>query len=150
MIENTWIVLGKILLTVLLTGLIGVEREIRHKVAGLRTHILVGVGSTLVTLTSFFVAQTYQQPGSPIDPSRMIAGIITGIGFLCGGAIIRGGTQITGLTTAASLWIVSGIGMAIGCGQWITAIVVTAIVFFVLIGLRSIEKKLGEYFNYTI
>ncbi len=148
--EHIWDITGKILLTVILTGLIGAEREVRHKVAGLRTHILVGVGSNLVTLTSFFVAETYRIPGASIDPSRILAGIITGVGFLCGGAIIRGGTQITGLTTAASLWIVSGIGMAVGCGQWIASIVVTLVVFIVLIGLRSIEKKLGEYFNYTI
>lgn len=131
----------KIILTVLLCGLIGGEREIRNKVAGLRTHILVGVGSTLIVLTSFFIFESYREV-SVIDPTRMISGIVTGVGFLCAGTIIRGGNQIVGLTTAATLWVASGIGMAVGAGQYFAATAVTLTVFVVLIGVKSIEKKL--------
>ena len=132
----------KFLLTIFLCGLIGVEREMRHKGAGLRTHILVGVSATLVTLTSFYLSDIYQN--SNIDPSRLLHGIITGIGFLCAGTIIRAGNQISGLTTAASLWTVSCIGMAVGAGQYVASTVFTVIVTFVLIGVRKIEHMLNS------
>ena len=136
----------KILLTVLLCGIIGSEREIRNKGAGLRTHILVGVGSALISLTSFYIFDIYKEV-TFVDPSRIIAGIVTGVGFLCAGTIIRGGRQIIGLTTAATLWIVSGIGMAVGAGHYSAAIVVSVVVFFVLIGLRSFEGLLARKFQ---
>jgi putative Mg2+ transporter-C (MgtC) family protein len=136
-LELVW----KILLTVVLCGLIGFEREMRHKDAGLRTHILVGVGSALVVLTSFYIFDVYHQQ-TPIDPTRMIAGIITGIGFLCGGTIIRAGNQVTGLTTAATLWTVSGLGMAVAAGQYVAASLFTLIIIFVLIGVRSFEIRM--------
>ena len=123
--------------------MIGIERETRNKVAGLRTHILVGVGSALVVLTSFYIFDIYKSV-TIVDPTRMIAGIITGIGFLCAGPIIRGGEQVSGLTTAATLWIVSCIGIAVGSGHYSAAIIVTIIVFFVLTVMRSFEYKLGE------
>ena len=133
----------KIFLTVLLCGIIGSEREIRNKGAGLRTHILVGVGSALITLTSFYIFDIYKEV-TFVDPSRIIAGIVTGVGFLCAGTIIRGGQNIIGLTTASTLWIVSGIGMAVGSGLYFGAIIVTIVVFFVLIGLRSFEGVLQK------
>ena len=139
--ENLWEVTGRITLTLFLCGLIGVEREIRQKGAGLRTHILVGVGSALIVLTSFHLYEMFKDT-TIIDPTRMITGIVTGIGFLCAGAIIRGGNHVYGLTTAATLWIVSGIGMAVGVGQYGAAIIVTVVVSFVLIFLRSWEQKL--------
>ena len=143
-------ILGQILLAVLLSGIIGAEREVRHKGAGLRTHILVGVGSTLIVLTSFHVSDIYKNV-TFVDPSRMIAGILTGIGFLCAGTIIRGEAQhVIGLTTAATLWVVSGVGIAVGCEFYSAAIAVTVIVFLVLIVLRTLERALAKYFNYTI
>ena len=147
--QDLWGTFLRIILTVFLSGLIGAEREIRHKGAGLRTHILVGVGSTLIVLTSFHVSDIYKN-ATFIDPTRMIAGVITGIGFLCAGTIIRGGKQIVGLTTAATLWIVSAVGIAVGCDHFDAAIITTIIVFLVLIGLRSFEAKLEKHFNYTI
>lgn len=136
----------KILLTAVLCGIIGLERGLRHKNAGLRTHILVGVGSALITLTSFYIFAIFKTQ-TVVDPTRMIAGIITGIGFLCAGTIIRGGTNVIGLTTAASLWIVSGIGMAVGCGQYVAASIVTVVVMVVLVLLRSVEKYFEKHFN---
>jgi putative Mg2+ transporter-C (MgtC) family protein len=131
----------KITLTIFLCGFIGFEREMRHKDAGLRTHILVGVGSALVVLTSFHVFNIYNKL-TPIDPTRMIAGVITGLGFLCGGTIIRSGSQVSGLTTAATLWIVSCLGIAVGAGQYFAATVFTAITVIVLVGVRLFEKTM--------
>jgi len=133
----------KIVLTVILSGFIGFEREIRQKVAGLRTHILVGVGSSLIVLTSFHVFDMFKE-STIMDPSRMIAGIVQGIGFLCAGTIIRAGSHVKGLTSAATLWIVSGVGIAVGAGQYFAAILVSTTVMLVLIGVRSIEQKIEE------
>ena len=138
----------KIILTMILSGIIGLEREIRNKWAGLRTHILVGVGSALIVLTSFFIFAIYKDI-TAIDPTRIISNIVTGIGFLCAGTIIRGGTHVSGLTTAATLWIVSGIGMAVGSGYYSAAIIVSVVVFFVLTVVRSIEQKIAEKFRDT-
>ncbi len=141
--ENLAEILIKIFLTVFLCGLIGGEREFRQKGAGLRTHILVGVGAALIVLTSFYLYEMFKSR-TFVDPTRLITGIVTGIGFLCGGTIIRGGNQVMGLTTAATLWIVTGIGMAVGAGQYLAATVVTVVVFFVLIVVRWFEIKLKD------
>jgi putative Mg2+ transporter-C (MgtC) family protein len=135
----------RVLITVLLCSFIGWERERRNKVAGLRTHILVGVGSTLIVLTSFYIFDIYKHQVVGIDPTRIISNIVTGIGFLCAGTIIRsGGDQVIGLTTAATLWIASGIGMAVGAGLYDISTFVTMVVFLVLVGIRSIEGKIHE------
>ena len=142
-------IFGKIILTVFLSGLIGAERGLRHKGAGLRTHILVGVGSALIVLTSYHVFDIFKEI-TIVDPTRMIAGVVTGVGFLCAGTIIQGGMNVTGLTTAASLWIVSGIGMAVGAGDYGAAIIVSVVVFIVLTSLRSVEKYFDEHFGNNI
>jgi putative Mg2+ transporter-C (MgtC) family protein len=130
----------RIVLSVGLCGLIGLERGRRHKGAGLRTHILVGVGSALVVLTSLSIFETYKDV-TTVDPTRMITGIVTGIGFLCAGTIIRGSSSVKGLTTAATLWISSCLGIAIGAGHYSSAIIVTIVVFFVLIGIDTLKNK---------
>lgn len=132
----------KISLTIILSSLIGVERGLRDKGAGLRTHILVGVGSALIVLTSMYIFDIYKDISDDIDPTRMITGLITGIGFLCGGTIIRAGSHVSGLTTAATLWIVSTIGITVGAGHYIAATIVSLIVFLVLTNVRSIERRL--------
>ena len=139
-------ILIKLVLSVIFCGIIGAEREIRHKNAGMRTHILVGIGSTLITLTSFYIFAILKHE-TAMDPTRIISNIITGIGFLCGGTIIRGGTSVMGLTTAASLWTVSAIGIAVGCGQYMAALLVTVVVLIILVCLRSVEKFLAKHFN---
>ena len=137
MIGNTGVIL-RLIIGAVLGGLIGFERE-RHnrRIAGFRTHILVCVGSTLIMLTSIYVFCLYGQSSSA-DPSRIAAGVITGIGFLGAGTIIRSEKSITGLTTAASLWTVSGIGLAVGCGFYVAAFVTTIIVLASLYVLRKI------------
>ncbi|MGH2677187.1 MAG: MgtC/SapB family protein, partial [Actinomycetota bacterium] len=101
----------------LLGGVIGLEREVRDQPAGFRTHMLVALGSCLFTLISAYGFGAFQgDPGVPYDPTRIAAQIVTGIGFLGAGAIIRSGMSVRGLTTAASLWVVAAIGMAVGAG----------------------------------
>lgn len=135
------VIILRLLLSGILSGLIGFERELHHRSAGLRTHILVSLGSTLVMLTSLYVFDIYKDK-VPLDPARIAAGVITGIGFLGAGAIIRMGEDVKGLTTAASLWVTAAIGLAIGCGFYIPAISTTILVIFVLIFLRKLEGRL--------
>ena len=145
---NIFVTLFKIILVVLLSSLIGYERKLRHKGAGLRTHILVGVGSTLIVLTSLRLFDIYKDV-TIIDPTRMIAGIVTGVGFLCAGTIMQAESRVKGLTTAAALWVVSGIGIAVGAGDYASAIIVSVVVFLVLIGMRSFEQTLSKNFKRT-
>jgi putative Mg2+ transporter-C (MgtC) family protein len=122
-----------------LTGLIGLERELRERAAGLRTHMLVGVGSALFTIVSAYAWSDFvfsRQGGTILDPTRVAAQIVTGIGFLGAGAIIRQGLSIRGLTTAAGLWVVAAIGMAAGAGYYSAALVATGIV---LVGLGPVR-----------
>jgi putative Mg2+ transporter-C (MgtC) family protein len=121
---------------------VGAEREMRDQAAGLRTHILVSVGSCLFTLVSVYGFAGFQGARAAVDPSRVAAQIVTGIGFLGAGAIIRQGLNIHGLTTAASLWIMAAVGMAVGVGMyWATGFAV----LFTLIslwGLRPLRRWL--------
>ncbi len=122
-----------------LTGLIGLERELRERAAGLRTHMLVGVGAALFTIVSAYAWTDFvfsRQGGTILDPTRVAAQIVTGIGFLGAGAIIRQGISVRGLTTAAGLWVVAAIGMAAGAGYYSAALVATGLV---LVGLGPIR-----------
>ena len=128
----------RLVLSVVLSGLIGLERQVHQRTAGLRTHILVSLGSCLIMLTSLYVFDIYNRI-APMDPSRIAAGVITGIGFLGAGAIIREKERIIGLTTAASLWVVAGIGLAIGCGFYIAGVFTAILALIVLFFLRVFE-----------
>jgi putative Mg2+ transporter-C (MgtC) family protein len=125
-----------------LSGAVGLEREWRERAAGLRTHMLVGVGSALFTLVSAYGFNDFLVGGSNVvraDPSRIAAQIVTGIGFLGAGAILRQGLTIRGLTTAAGLWVVAAIGMAVGAGYYSGALLGTGVVLFGLGPLRWAE-----------
>jgi putative Mg2+ transporter-C (MgtC) family protein len=133
--------------TLVLCGLVGLERESRDQVAGLRTHILVGLGSALFTLVSAYGFEgltAHAEPGVRVqlDPTRIAAQIVSGIGFLGAGAIIRQGFNVRGLTTAAALWIVAAIGMAAGAGYYEGAIATTAIALPSLILFRHLRPVL--------
>ena len=134
------IIAARILISALFGGLVGFEREIHGRAAGLRTHILVCVGSTLFMLTSILIAQHYGRIGG-VDPSRIASGVVTGIGFLGAGAIIRFGASVKGLTTAASIWAVSAIGLAAGAGFFLAAAITTGLVILVLF-LSRIEERM--------
>ena len=122
----------KLLLASIIGGLIGFQRENSNRPAGLRTHILVCVGSALVMITSEYIFNTYRGI-SNIDPARLGAQVISGIGFLGAGTILRDGSTIKGLTTAAGLWTVSCIGIAIGSGFYFGGIAAAIIVYLTLL-----------------
>jgi putative Mg2+ transporter-C (MgtC) family protein len=129
----------RILIAFVLSGLIGLERQICRHQAGLRTHILVCVGSCLIMLTLLHVFDIYKSMAN-MDPTRIAAGVITGIGFLGAGTIIRSPEGIRGLTTASSLWVVAALGLSIGCGFFKVSVVVTLLVLLVLLFLRGFER----------
>lgn len=130
----------RLLLAAGLGGAIGLERERAHKVAGLRTHALVAMGAALLSIISIhgFDGADF---GFAYDPSRIISNIIVGIGFIGGGAILRQGPRIMGTTTAATLWLVSAIGIAVGIGFTGAALAAAAIGYLVLTVLWQIEKR---------
>jgi putative Mg2+ transporter-C (MgtC) family protein len=132
-------VLLRLFVAAVLGGVIGLERELRERQAGLRTHLLVCVGSALFTLVS---AYGFSDWGVRVDPTRIAAQIVTGIGFLGAGAIIRQGLSVRGLTTAATLWLVAGIGMAAGAGYWEGAIVAALGAVLVLGPLRGVAYRM--------
>jgi len=131
-------VLLRLFVAAALGGAIGVERELRERQAGLRTHLLVCVGSALFTLVS---AYGFTDFGARVDPTRIAAQIVTGIGFLGAGAIIRQGLSVRGLTTAATLWLVAAIGMAAGAGYWEGALIATFGAIITLGPLRVIAYR---------
>ena len=129
----------RLVLSIVLSGVIGLERQVQRRTAGLRTHVLVCLGSCLIMLTSLYIFDIFKNE-VPLDPARIAAGVITGIGFLGAGTIIRYGETVKGLTTAASLWVVAGIGLAVGCGFYSGAITATVLVLITLLFLRYIER----------
>jgi len=133
-----------------LGGLVGLERELRDREAGFRTHLLVSVGSCLFTLVSAYGFHEFLVGGGNIvrtDPTRIAAQIVTGVGFLGAGAIIRQGFSVRGLTTAATLWVVAAIGMASGAGYYSAAVITTALVLFSLWPLRIIAFRTMHRFR---
>lgn len=136
-------IIFRLIISVILSGFIGLERQVHRRTAGLRTHILVCLGATLIMLTSLYLFDIYNELAS-LDPARIAAGVITGIGFLGAGAIMREKAGIKGLTTAASLWVVVGIGLAVGCGFYTGAIFTTLLTLVVLFFLRYAESKVFD------
>lgn len=129
----------RLLVSALLGSMIGIEREVHNRPAGIRTHILVTLGSTLIMMIS---TDALLATGSAtrFDPGRMAAQVISGIGFLGAGTILKMGNTIVGLTTAASLWVSAGIGLAIGVGYYLPGILVSIIVVVTLIYFRALDK----------
>src|SRR5215467_10493837 len=134
----------KLLLAALLGGIIGIERQIRDKPAGLRTNILICVGSTLFMSISTKVAELIGG-----DPTRIGAQIITGIGFLGAGAVLHSHGFVFGLTTAATIWVVAGVGMALGSGMYAVAIFATAMSLVTLYFLSFAEDKIQGRRSYS-
>lgn len=122
----------RILLAIALGGVIGFEREMKHRPAGLRTHMLVSLGAAVFTLISISFA---------VDPARIAAAIVAGIGFLGAGSIISTRGHMHGITTAATLWIVASIGLSVGVGQYWIAIISTVLVFAIL-QIKKVEEKI--------
>ncbi|RJO63878.1 MAG: MgtC/SapB family protein [Candidatus Omnitrophota bacterium] len=129
----------RLILATIMGGFIGLERQFHRRSAGWRTHILVCLGSCLIMLTSLYIFDIYKSQVA-LDPARIAAGVVTGIGFLGAGAIIRDREGVKGLTTAASVWLVAGIGLAVGCGFYTAGLVSTVIAVIVLFFFAYIEK----------
>jgi putative Mg2+ transporter-C (MgtC) family protein len=140
-------VLVRLALAGALGGAIGFERELREREAGLRTHLLVCLGSALFTIISAYGFHDFLTNGGQLvraDPTRIAAQIVTGIGFLGAGAIIRQGVSVRGLTTAATLWVAAGIGMASGAGYYSGAVIGTALTLAALGPLRILAYPVFE------
>lgn len=133
----------RLLLALVLGGLVGFERENLHRPAGFRTHILVCVGAALVMITSEFLFNKYSGLTNA-DPARLGAQVISGIGFLGAGTIMKEGVTVKGLTTAASLWAVSCVGIAVGIGFYVAAIAATVIIYITLISLKRMQITITE------
>lgn len=143
---NAVSVMIRLLVTCILSGIIGFERGFRGRAAGLRTHMLVGIGACLTVMTGVF-AQDKLGVG---DPFRIAAQVMSGIGFLGAGTIlVRGKTLVTGLTTAAGLWTTAAIGIAVGVGFYEAAVISTVIVMFTFAFLTTFERS-GRYGKYNV
>jgi len=133
----------QLVLAIVLGGVIGLERELKGKPAGLRTNILICVGATLFTVLSVHMT------GHSGDPSRIAAQILTGVGFIGAGTILHTRGAVTGLTSAATLWVVAAIGMALGSGAYVEAVGTTVLVMVVLTGLVRIERLVAQRSSVT-
>jgi len=152
---NQWEAIIKVLVSGILSGIIGFERERHGREAGLRTMILVGMGTTIILISSFqvyYIFSNIQNPLIRLDPARIAYGVVTGIGFLGAGVIVKDKRRIRGLTTAACLWFVTSISLAIGVGLYILSLILTLISVAVLYFLKIIEKKIpiDEYNIFSI
>lgn len=139
--EIDYEILGRFLLAALWGGLVGLEREYRNKSAGLRTMMMISLGSCFFTMMSMFL-------GGETNPDRIAANIVTGIGFLGAGVIFRSENKVNGITTAATIWTVAAVGMAIGAGHYFASAVGSMLILVVL-GILTIGEKFIENFNST-
>ncbi len=136
-------IICQLLLAAILGGLVGFEREYQKRAAGLRTHSLVCIGATLFTIISLEAFGSWlDKTGVSFDPSRILAAIVMGVGFIGAGLIIYRRFRIEGLTTAAGIWVVAAIGMAIGVQFYLIAIFTALLTLAILTGLRLLEEKI--------
>lgn len=141
----------RLVAALLLGGLIGLERELSNHAAGLRTHILVCTGSAVIMLLSIYgFGEFANEANVRMDPARLAAQVISGIGFLGAGAIIRNGVSVSGLTTAASIWVVAAIGLCVGAGFYYCAILVALLVLISLFLLNIVENRMMNKGGQTI
>lgn len=131
----------KLLISFILGAIIGIERQFRRREAGMRTFTLICMGSTAAMLISIWIPQCYPNFLNG-DPGRIAAQVLTGIGFLGAGAIMQSHGSIHGLTTAACIWVIAVIGLAVGAGMYIPAIIATILTLFVLVSLEKLEKRM--------
>lgn len=137
-------IITRLIAALVLGGLVGFEREWTERPAGLRTHALVSLGSALVMVVNIYLFERFSQ-GTTMDVTRMAAQVVSGIGFLGAGTIIRSKNGVHGLTTAASLWVVAAIGLAAGCGFWLAAITVTVCTLVGLTMMRWIQVRIDKF-----
>lgn len=146
---DNWTVASRLLLTVLFCGVIGWQREMLRKPAGFRTHILVGVGACLLMMVSLYVPSICRW--SNVDPGRIAAQVVVGIGFLGAGTILHHqGGVVSGLTTAASLWVAAALGLAVGIGFFQGAVMTWLAVMLVLFVLNRVDANIEENFYHSV
>jgi putative Mg2+ transporter-C (MgtC) family protein len=138
---NQWELFARLLLAAGLGSVVGWERERLQWAAGLRTHMLVAVGSCLMIIVSAYGFSSVLSPRVVLDPSRVAAQVVTGVGFLGAGSIILRNEAVKGLTTAASIWAVAGVGLAAGAGLYSAAVGTTVIILIILAGLKPLEER---------
>lgn len=141
---TSWELVERLLIAALLGSIIGWEREQRNKQAGLKTHLLVSLGSALIMLISIYGFNDWiNHPNARFDPARLAAQVVSGIGFLGAGAILRqSNLVISGLTTAATLWVVAAIGLSVGAGFYTPAVATVAIVLVIMFFMRKLEARI--------
>jgi putative Mg2+ transporter-C (MgtC) family protein len=136
------IILARLLLAAVLGGLVGIDRELKQRPAGLRTHILVAMGAaTFAIITLELIAQ---YPGNGSDPVRVIEAVTAGVAFLAAGAIIQSKGEVQGVTTGASMWLTAALGVACGAGDYSIAVMATLLTLFVLAVLTRVERWMSE------
>ncbi len=136
----------RLIFAAFLGGIVGIEREVHEKAAGFRTHILVCIGSCVIMLTSMHMYDIYKGIAD-VDPGRIAAQVVSGIGFLGAGTIIRSRVSIVGLTTAASLWSIAGVGLAVGSGLFIVSTVATVLILASLLVLNKVHGRVSHKTN---
>lgn len=136
-LEIFWFFLPKIIISTICGFIVGYDREVRNKVAGIRTNVIIAVGCTILTTVSFWLFESNPH----IDPTRIIGQIITGIGFLGAGVIMKTDDKIVGVTTAAFIWTVSAIGIMIGCGTYIIPVIITVGLLVISKLFESMERR---------
>lgn len=146
---SDWELFLRLLLACILGGIIGYERQSRRKSAGLRTNVLVCLGSCLIMVMSVAMYQDVEGKTNA-DPARLAAQVVSGIGFLGAGAIMKEGLSVTGLTTAACLWVVAGVGLAVGAGFYTGALISTALVFVTLGSLSRLDDWVDHEKNLSL
>jgi len=145
LVGQGWVQLGELGLAFVLSSLIGLERELRGKHAGLRTQSLVGTASALMMLVSKYAFFDVLSDQVNLDPSRVAAGIMAGIGFIGGGLILARNGVVHGLTTAAAVWMTAAVGLAAGGGLWLVATAATLLYFVAVVGYTQIVKRLPQH-----
>ena len=142
--ETSWIEAQLLLATFVLCSLIGIERQLRNKAAGYRTHVLVGLGSCAFTLVSAYGFAAVLGSDVNLDPSRIAAQIVSGIGFLGAGVIFKGRSVVRGLTTAASIWVAAAVGMACGAGMLFVGLLLTVLHLLTLFVVAPLVRRLPD------
>ena len=133
----------RLVIASVLGAAVGIEREVHAHPAGMRTHLLVSLGAAAFTVLSIFSFQSPSGPALATDPSRIAAQVVSGVGFLVAGTILKFGSSVRGLTTAASLWATAAVGMAAGAGAWVVAVLATVLIILSLGPLNWVTKRLG-------
>ncbi|TZE82985.1 MgtC/SapB family protein [Calorimonas adulescens] len=133
----------RMFLSTVLGGIIGIEREGANKAAGFRTHTLISAGSALIMLVSISMFEIFKTQTDSMDPARIAAQVVSGVGILCAGTIMTSGASVKGLTTAASMWMTAAIGLATGAGLYFLAVSSTLITLIVLVFFARVEKLIG-------